>query len=374
MIMLIILFCATCFLAYSNGSNDNFKGVATLFGSKTTNYKNAIYLATVTTFAGSLCSIFFAKTLVKLFSGKGLVPQYVAVSPEFLAAVAIGAATAVIIATLTGFPISTTHSLTGSLVGAGFAAVGPLVNFSLLGKSFFLPLLLSPLIAVVIAGVLYTILRNIRIRSGITKESCVCVESGGKTAPVVASGSMMAVKNGNGVKAFIGKSSDCVEMYKGNVLGINAQKALDYMHFCSAGVVCFARGLNDTPKIVALLLIIGAFSIHWGMLAVAVGMAAGGLLNARKVAETMSNKITKINHGQGFAANLVTGLLVIFAGKAGMPVSTTHVSVGSIFGIGAATRKVNSRIVFEILLSWLITLPASALISGAAYFALRNLS
>ncbi|MGR3219413.1 MAG: hypothetical protein ACUZ8H_06285 [Candidatus Anammoxibacter sp.] len=66
MTILIILFIATCFLAYSNGGNDNFKGVATLFGSKTTNYKNAIHLATITTFAGSLSSIFFAQPLLWL--------------------------------------------------------------------------------------------------------------------------------------------------------------------------------------------------------------------------------------------------------------------------------------------------------------------
>ena len=88
--ILIILFLATCFLAYSNGANDNFKGVATLFGSRTINYKGAIWLATVTTFAGSVGSIFFAQTLVKTFSGKGLVPDAVSISPEFLTAVAFG--------------------------------------------------------------------------------------------------------------------------------------------------------------------------------------------------------------------------------------------------------------------------------------------
>ena len=73
MIILTLLFLVTCFLAYSNGANDNFKGVATLFGSKTTSYGRAIWWATITTFAGSVCSIFLAEELVKNFSGKGLV-------------------------------------------------------------------------------------------------------------------------------------------------------------------------------------------------------------------------------------------------------------------------------------------------------------
>ena len=102
----------------------------------------------------------------------------------------------------------------------------------------------------------------------------------------------------------------------------------------SAAAVSFARGLNDTPKIAGLLVAAQLFDIRWGMVTIALGMAIGGLMNARRVAETISHKITQLNHGQGFSANLVTGIMVIFASQLGVPVSTTHVSVGSIFGIG----------------------------------------
>ena len=105
------------FLAYSNGANDNFKGVATLFGSQTTNYKVAIWWATLTTFLGSIASIFFAELLLKNFSGKGLVPEAIANSYNFHLAVGLGAAITVILATVIGFPISTTHSITGALAG-----------------------------------------------------------------------------------------------------------------------------------------------------------------------------------------------------------------------------------------------------------------
>jgi len=182
LILLLLLFLATCFLAYSNGSNDNFKGVATLFGSRTTNYKTAIWLATVTTFIGSVCSIFLAETLVKNFSGKGLVPDSFVASPDFLLAVAVGAGLTVMLATVTGFPISTTHSLTGALVGAGLMAVGTNVNFAVLGNSFFLPLLLSPLIAVTLGSVTYLVFRSLRIRLGVTKESCLCIGETEKVA------------------------------------------------------------------------------------------------------------------------------------------------------------------------------------------------
>ncbi len=102
-------------------------------------------------------------------------------------------------------------------------------------------------------------------------------------------------------------------------------------------------------------------------------MAIGGLLNARKVAETMSHKITAMNHGQGFSANLTTGILVILASFFGLPVSTTHVSVGALFGIGLTTRQADPRVMLNIVLSWIVTLPCAALLAAAAYALLRHL-
>ena len=370
MTILLLLFLAACFLAYSNGANDNFKGVATLFGSDTTNYRNAIWWATITTFIGSVCSIFLADALVKSFSGKGLVPAFVAASPEFLTAVALGAALTVMLATLTGFPISTTHSLTGALVGAGLIAVGYNLNFAVLGKKFFLPLLLSPFIAVTLAAVAYTVFRTIRVRLGITKEWCVCLGEKERVIPIYEPNSVLAMRSVSTLDLSISDEETCTQRYNGSIFGFNVQDLLDYAHFVSAGIVSFARGLNDTPKIVALLLVINAFGIKWGMLAVAIGMAAGGLINAKKVAQTISKKITPMNHGQGFTANAVTGFLVIVASRLGVPVSTTHVSVGSIFGIGTISRQANVKVVSEILLSWVLTLPIATILSAAVYYLL----
>ena len=168
--MTILLLLAVCFLAYSNGANDNFKGVASLFGSKTTGYRTAIGWATVCTFAGSVAAIFLAQALLSKFSGKGLVPDSLVGSEYFLLAVAVGAGVTVILATLTGFPISTTHALTGAMVGSGWVAVGSQVNLGVLGKAFFLPLLLSPVLAVALGASLYLIFRWSRLRLGITKE------------------------------------------------------------------------------------------------------------------------------------------------------------------------------------------------------------
>jgi PiT family inorganic phosphate transporter len=97
-------------------------------------------------------------------------------------------------------------------------------------------------------------------------------------------------------------------------------------------------------------------------------MAAGGLLQARKVATTMSERITAMNHGQGFTASLVTAALVIGASRLGLPVSTTHVSCGALFGIGTVTGEARWRAIAGILLAWVTTLPAAAAL-GAACFA-----
>ncbi|HEY2973069.1 MAG TPA: anion permease [Pyrinomonadaceae bacterium] len=367
MLILALLFLATLFLAYSNGANDNFKGVATLFGTGTTDYKSAIAWATATTFAGSICSIFLAEALVRNFSGKGLVPDALTISPVFLLAVAVAAALTVMLATVAGFPVSTTHGLTGALVGAGLAAVGPQVNFAKLGNSFFVPLLLSPVLAVFLATVVYVLARSLRVKCGVTKEWCVCIGETEQIIPIPQPASMLSVAQIVLPGISIGTTEQCVQRYKGSMLGVSTQRLVDSFHFISAGSVGFARGLNDTPKIVALVLVIKAVGIRWGMVVVALGMAVGGLVNAHKVAITMSKRITPLNHGQGFIANLVTAVLLVFASRWGLPVSTTHVSVGSLFGIGLITRQANPRVVSGILMSWILTLPIAAILGGLVY-------
>ena len=113
-----ILLVAVLCLAYANGANDNFKGVATLFGSGTTNYRWALTWATITTFIGSVTAVVLAETLLKSFSGKGLVAADLVTDADYGAAVALGAGLTVLLATCVGMPISTTHGLVGALIGA----------------------------------------------------------------------------------------------------------------------------------------------------------------------------------------------------------------------------------------------------------------
>ena len=134
------------------------------------------------------------------------------------------------------------------------------------------------------------------------------------------------------------------------------------------------RSAIDLPTIglaAGIYLIFGLVTWHAAALPWWLVMAAGGILNARRVAETMSRKITTMNPGQGFTANLVTSLLVAGASRLGLSVSTTHVAVGSLFGIGLVNRTTNAKMIRTILLAWVTTLPIGAALAAGLYLLLR---
>lgn len=370
MFALLFIVLSGVFLAYANGANDNFKGVATLYGSGTTGYKQALGWATFTTAIGSLVAVVLAKKLIVAFSGKGLVPDEVLALRSFPLAVGLAAAATVMLATRFGFPISTTHSLVGGLIGAGLMASESGVNFGKLTETFFLPLLVSPLLAIGGTVILYPLIKRATQIFNVKKENCLCV--GTKVLAVVPQGlspnhALMTVPAE--IEIAVGTKAQCRERYQGRVLGIDVGSSLDVLHYLSAGAVSFARGLNDTPKIAAILLIGNYFNSLSAVILAAVFIGIGGILQARRVAEKMSLDITTMNHAQGFFANIVTSTLVISASKWGVPVSTTHVSCGALFGIGAATGQAKWKTITGILASWFITLPV-AMISGAVLFVL----
>ncbi len=369
MIVVLILAAVVC-LAFANGANDNFKGVATLFGSGTTNYRRALSWATVTTLLGSLTAVLLAGKLLKSFSGKGLVADELVASPEYGAAVALGAGLTVLLATRMGMPISTTHGLVGALIGAGYAA-GSEISLGKLGGGSFAPLLMSPVIAVAATVVLYPIFTRTRRHWGITSETCLCV--GNETIEVVpAACQATALQQAEQLSVQVGDVVTCQSRYRGTMLGVDAMTMLDRLHRLAAGLVSFARALNDTPKIAALLLLAPALGGTGSTALVGVIIAIGGVVSARRVAETMSQKITAMNHGQGFTANLVTGAIVIGASRFGLPVSTTHVSCGSLFGLGTITRQGHWGTIGKIMGAWLVTLPMAAAMGGVCFWIIRS--
>ena len=360
----LILIAVVC-LAYANGANDNFKGVATLFGSGTANYRGALIWATITTLQGSFNAVLLAGALLKNFSGKDLVSEDFVTQRDFVAAVALAAGLTVLLATWIGMPISTTHSLIGALVGAGLAA-GSGVNVAKLAGDFFLPLLLSPVIAIVATSSCYIVAHAVRKSLGITTQSCFCVGTEViEVVPVLHKSAV--VERIEKLTAQVGNAVTCRSRYQGKFFGWEIGPVFDQLHFVSAGAVSFARGLNDTPKIAALLLIVPALGNFGSTALVGLAIALGGLLSARRVAEMISQKITPMNHGQGFTANLLTSLIVIGASALGMPVSTTHVSCGALFGIGAVTRQAKWGMIATILVAWVTTLPVGVVLGAACY-------
>ena len=370
MLILLLVF-TTIFLAYSNGANDNFKGVATLYGSGTLSYKAAITIATITTFIGSIAAIFLAQGLVASFSGKGLVPVEIAGTASFLIATGLGAGITVLLATRLSFPISTTHSLVGGLLGAGIAAVGMQVNFQQLGSAFFFPLMASPFIAFSLGIIVYWFFTQTRRRLKLSNNGSETPQQAFIQQPPFQQpkqAMLMADPLINKSQEVTTKTNtNTANEYTGNIFVFSKKTLLDTAHILSGAAVSFARGLNDTPKIAGLLVAAKTLDISIGMVAIAIGMAIGGLLNARRVAETMSKKITRLNPEQGLSANLVTSFLVIVASKFGVPVSTTHVSVGAIVGIGMLSKKSDNKVIISIMLSWVMTLPVAMIFSAIIY-------
>lgn len=372
---LLALLAATLFVAYANGANDNFKGVSTLYGSGTLGYRGALVLATTAQISGSIASVFLADTLVKAFSGKGLVPAEISASAPFLTSVGLGASATVMLATVLGFPISTTHALTGALVGAALIANAGSVDIGVLGQSFFLPLLTSPVLAAVTCAPLYWLAHQMVLRQGLTRDSCVCLEP--PSVPVVAAFTDTPVLVPNATIApsvVTGTVASCErnKSYDGHLIGVSAQSIVDTLHYLSAFALCFARGLNDTPKIFALLFAASLMQAEISLSLIAAVMAVGGWLQSRKVAEKMSHEITPMNEGQALMANLVASIYVIGASKLGMPVSTTHVTVGAITGVGLVRGTARLGVIRNILLSWVLTLPIAAMIGAISYAALRS--
>lgn len=354
--MIALLVFAAMFLAFSNGANDNFKGFATVWGAHALSYRKALVLATTATLAGGLLSMMLATELVHRFSGSGLVPDDLAGTPAFLIAVALGAATTVMVATRTGFPVSTTHALIGAMIGAGLAKSDNGIDLSLLGSKFFLPLLLSPLLAAALGLCAY---RALRARS--SQADCLCLA---EPSPPTATGASVGLAAAALPQLLVGQRADCDATSLAMRLSLSNMK--DGLHILSGALICFARAVNDAPKLAALLLAVQVFDVRVSVGLVSVAMCAGGILLARRVAETMSLRLNQMDRAQGLSANLITATLVLGASKFGLPVSTTHVSVGSIAGVGAGGGTIDWTVFKNVLLSWLATLPTAASLAWIA--------
>lgn len=350
-------------IAAVNGANDVSKGIATLVGSGVTNTRRAVLWGTFWTGVGALAAIFLAKAMIQTF-GAGLFSS--GVHPTLAAALGTitGAALWVLLATVLGMPVSTTHAIIGSVAGVAWLAYGVHgVRWSVLGGKVVLPLLLSP----VLAGLLTAAVSRLWSRSSHSANTdCLCLDVSG---PMLATSDPMASA---AVSAEL-RLSTCA------VPGASALSfTIDHLHWITSGATSLARGLNDAPKMVALVLgarlLAGDSSQQTtpAFLAVAAGMLLGSAIAGQKVTKVLACDVVTMTPREGFAANFVTAALVGPGAALGIPMSTTHVSAGAIMGIAGNGEAANGKVIRDMLIAWLVTIPFSALLGMTIWEILRR--
>jgi PiT family inorganic phosphate transporter len=343
-------------LAWANGANDVSKGVATLIGSGLAKPTPAILWSTFCTLLGGVAAVFWGSALAANFA-RGYLATDFRPDAAFVAGALCGAFGWVGIATRRGLPVSTTHGLLGGISGAALSQAGPDgLNGGAVASKALLPLLASPLLAILLCGALLLAVRWLAERIPAWRPGC-CTPVEWQADPF-----RCAEEDASANRFRIA--------------------LLHWLHWLSSGAVSFARGLNDVPKIAAfLILALPALGLSqtettfWAVGTVTAAMVGGSLWGGMRVARVLAFRVAELDAGRGLAANLSTSLLVLAASPLGLPVSTTHVSTGSLMGVRFADRSHprQADALRAILIAWLVTLPAAALIGAGVRWALGSL-
>lgn len=363
------------FVAYLNGANDVSKGVATLAGSGVAGYRRAILWGTLWTGAGGLASFVLSQALIGTF-GVGLLAKNTTPTLSGALAALLGVVACVGIATWLGLPVSTTHAIVGSVAGVYSFSLGVSgVNWGALGGKVVLPLLVSPVISLVLVVTMLRAQRLIRTRlKGAPECLCVDLEPAALPTGLVVTGSGLAFSQAAKMHISVGSQEACATDRPSAFRLTSTQ-----LHWLTSGATSLARGLNDTPKIVALVLFAAALStgmpvakpLAFGV--VTLGMLVGSWMAGKRVTTVLAEKVTPMDHQEGFVANLVTAALVGPGAALGLPMSTTHVSSGAIIGVGIPRKaSLNWKTVQSMVLAWIVTVPLAAVLGVIAYALLRS--
>ncbi len=347
-------------LSFANGSNDVSKGIATLAGSGLSSVRGAIAWGTIWTVAGAFSGLYWGGAIIKNISGSIYVEAHEFYLPTALA-ISIAPILWVGLATWRKWPVSTTHAVVGGLVGAGLIAYGITgIDWPTIWKKIALPLLASPFMAIGLAWVLLpTLEKTARNINGLR----ICLTPVPKFAFVNA-------RNGAQEPLDDCLICKCDSTQAGLTHGVSL--SVNHLHWLTSGLLSFSRGLNDTPKLIAIvmpfLMLEQLVAPVWLFTLGALSMGAGSWIAGRNITEVLGFKVTKMNHEQGFSANLVSAFLVIGASRFGLPVSTTHVSSSSIMGIGLSNGKgLNMATVKSMLFAWVVTAPIAAILAAIIY-------
>ena len=321
-VVLVIVVATALAFDFTNGFHDTANVVATSISTHALSPRVAVAIAAVLNFVGAFISIEVAATVAKD------VVEASAITPTIIFAGLVGAISWNLITWYFGLPSSSSHALIGGMVGSAFAAVGAdaVIGEGVLGKVL-IPALIAPIVAFTIGVIAINIAYGIcgRMRPG--------PASRGFRLGQVVSGGMLALAHGTN----------------------DAQKTM--------GVITLALIANGT-------LSAEGFEVPtWVVVSSATAIALGTYTGGWRIIRTMGTRIIKMDSAQGFSAQGAGAAVILASSHYGFPLSTTHVIAGGVMGSGAGKRlsAVRWGVAGNLLVAWLLTLPAAAAIGAASY-------
>jgi PiT family inorganic phosphate transporter len=411
-ITFIILACVFgLFMAWGVGANDVANAMATSVGSKALTIKQAIIIAAIFEFLGA----FLAGGQVTATIRKGMIDaEMLAGSPELLIygmlASLLAAGIWLVIASRAGWPVSTTHSIVGAIVG--FAAVGLGIEAVHWGKvgTIVMSWVVSPLTSGAIAFALFLSVQKLIFN---THDPLANAKRYVPVYIFLVGFIVALVTLFKGLK-HIGLHLSTLQNYMiAIVVGViimligiyfirrlkfdpkadreyhftNVEKVFGILMMVTACAMAFAHGSNDVANAVGPLAAVvsivqndgevsqKSMMASWILLLGGVGIVAGLMMYGHKVIATVGQGITELTPSRGFAATLAAATTVVVASGTGLPISTTHTLVGAVLGVGMARgiAAVNMGVVRTIFMSWIVTLPAGAILAILFFFMFKGI-
>ena len=393
------------FTAYGVGANDVANAMGTSVGSKVLTIKQAVLVAAVFEFLGAfLAGGGVTQTIRKgvidpaLFDGNLEILIYGMISALF------AAGTWLLVASLRGWPVSTTHTIVGAIVGFGIYALGiNEINWTVVGN-IGLSWITSPLSSALVAGLFYYICKTYIIDNDSRFKGLII-----RMYIFLAGFAIALITVTKGLKNIF-KQQELFVSFQESVFisaiaallftfifyyfskaklkqSVDSESQFAYLMIFTSCAVAFAHGSNDVANAIGPLAAINQATNQllnqpytletplWILFLGATGIVIGLATLGYRVMKTIGENIVKLTPSKGFSAQLAAALTVVIASQLDMPVSTTHTLVGAVIGIGLVegASTINFNSVRTIVLSWVVTLPAGALLSIAFLELFTNL-
>ena len=393
------------FMAWGIGANDVANAMATSVGSKALTIKQAIFVAAIFEFLGAVLAGGAVTSTIR----KGIVDtNLLSDKPELLIygmlASLLAAGTWLLIASRKGWPVSTTHSIVGAIVG--FAAVGigvGAVQWAKVG-AIVMSWVVSPVVAGIIAFLIFSSVQRLILsqadplsRARLFVPFYIFLAAFTITLVTILKGLSHVGLEINPVQSYLLAGSIAIVIAVVGKVAISRikpdPKAEKKNHFytverifavlmvVTACSMAFAHGSNDVANAVGPLAavisvaqtgVIGAKSSlpMWVLVLGGGGIVIGLATYGRHVIATVGEKITQLTPSRGFAAELAAATTIVIASGTGIPISTTHTLVGAVLGVGLARgiEAIDLRVVGKIFVSWAVTVPAGAVLAIVFFF------